>query len=455
MQKKMNLYTVIPLGIGCVIAGILVGKQMHSDAGPAVDSCAVAAAVDDCCPVGDAHAEHESHDRGAVMEQDIDAIAQTACEHAVPIVECDECRYEAGVVKLEPAMAQSLIQTHTIDMQPRSTSIRLTGQVQLDPTRSVEISAAGSGRVGKIVKHLGQWVEKGELLAVLHSPELGQAKAEYLEAKAALELAEVTFKREKDLLDKQITSQADYQDAANQHKSAQAILAAAEKRLRLFGLDTEQIDAVHGEKENGEFANLALHAPQAGTVIAVNLSEGKIVDGADVLFTIADLSNVWVWCDVYENQLAVLHRRLASGEPLPANITVNAFRGETFVGMVDLAGHVMNEDTRTVKLRIQVQNADYKLRPGMFADAEILIAQPETVVAVPATAVMSDAGANFVFVQWKEDLWLRRNVSVGPKRGNFIEIENGLEPGQTVVSGGAFMLKSDILREKMGAGCAD
>lgn len=460
MKNSLTIYTVVPVGVVCVVAGIFIGQQMASGRDLAAEACAESAAVENCCPVEESitnseATEHAGHEHEAIVADDLDALARTACEHGIAMVECDECRYEAGVVKLEPALAQSLIETQTVDLRPRSTLVRLTGQVQLDRTRSVDVTAAGGGRVEQVLKHLGQNVEKGELLAILHSPELGQAKADFLESEAALELAEATFKREKELLDKQITSQADYLDAANQRKSAQAMLAAAEKRLRLFGLSTQQIDAVHGEQENGDFAKLAIYAPQAGTIIAMNLSTGKIVDTAEILLTISDLSNLWVWCDVYENQLAALHDRLATGEPLEAAVKVNAFKGQVFPGVVDLVENVMDEHTRTLKLRIQLENPEYKLRPGMFADAQILIPQPGTIVAVLSSAVMNDGGRDFVFRQWKDDLWVRADVAVGQRFGGLVEITGGIVEGQTIVTSGAFMLKSDILREKMGAGCAD
>jgi cobalt-zinc-cadmium efflux system membrane fusion protein len=123
--------------------------------------------------------------------------------------------------------------------------------------------------------------------------------------------------------------------------------------------------------------------------------------------------------------------------------------------VVDLVGNLMDEHTRTVKIRVQVKNLEGKLRPGMFAEVEVMIPGEGRMVAVPRNAIMSDAGENFVFQHWKEDLWARRNVTVGSIYGDFAEILSGIPKGATIVTGGAFMLKSDILREKMGAGCAD
>jgi len=108
-----------------------------------------------------------------------------------------------------------------------------------------------------------------------------------------------------------------------------------------------------------------------------------------------------------------------------------------------------------VKIRVQVKNPESKLRPGMFAEVEVMIPGEGRMAAVPRNAIMSDAGKNFVFQHWKEDLWARRDVTVGSIHGDFAEILSGIPKGATIVTSGAFMLKSDILREKMGAGCAD
>jgi len=388
-------------------------------------------------------------------EDRLSDLEEVMCEHKVRIIDCDNCRFEVGVVKIDPSITEPLIETGMVEDIERTRVFKFTGQVQLDLTKTVEVVSAGAGRVEQVSKLLGEKVEKADILAVIHSADLGQVKAEFLGLQAKLELAQATFRREKDLYEKKITSQVDYLNALNELKAAEASYAAADKRLRLFGLGTEQIAGIKDEKENGEFANLILRAPQAGTIIAQNISTGKIVGTTESLYTIADLSNLWVWCDVYEKDLAVLHEQFAKGQPLKAIVQVKAFAGNEFKGVVDLIGNLMDEHTRTVKIRVQVKNPESKLRPGMFAEVEVMIPGRGRMTAVPRNAIMSDAGKNFVFHHWKENLWVRRDVTVGSIHGDFAEILSGIPKGATIVTGGAFMLKSDILREKMGAGCAD
>ncbi len=410
--------------------------------GTATDSCQLASP-----------SEHgHGHAAGAV--EDLTDLEAMTCEHEVGIVDCDSCRFEVGVVKIDPSLA-SLIETGSVQEVDRTRSLTLTGQIQLDRTRAVEVVSTGSGRVEEVRKLIGERVEKGDVLAVIHSADLGQAKAMFLEAQARRELAEATFQREKGLYEKKISSEADYLDARNALTAAQAAYAAADRRLRLFDLSSEQIAGIKDEQANGEFANLILRAPQSGVIIAQNVSVGQMVDTTKTLYTIADISNLWVWSDVYQADLAVLHEQFSQQKPLEATVRVRAFEPEVFHGVVDFVGSVMDERTRTVKMRVQLENPEGKLRPGMFVDVDVAIREPGRVPAVPLSAVMSDAGKSFVFQQWKDDLWVRRDVVTGNKFGGMVELLDGVSPGPRIVTGGAFMLKSDVLREKMGAGCAD
>jgi cobalt-zinc-cadmium efflux system membrane fusion protein len=391
----------------------------------------------------------------AVATSDLSSLKEVMCEHGVATVDCDSCRFEVGVVKVQPSLAETLIATTVVQEKEGMKTLKLTGQVQLDKTRVVDVVPTGGGQVKEVAKLLGQEVAKGEILAVIHSADLGQAKAQFLEVQARLELASSEFEREKELYAKKISSEADYLSALNEFKAAQAYYAAAEKRLRLYGLGAEQINSINNEKENGQFAELVLRAPLAGTVIAQSVTTGALVDTMESLYTIADLSNVWVWFDLYEKDLAALHEQFSSGEKVITKVRVKAFESEVFDGVVDLIGSEVDEQTRTIKVRVQVANEEHKLKPGMFARAEISIPLKHSITSVPSSAILSDDGKSFVFQHWKDDLWVRRDVQVGRKQGGVVEVLDGIPRGAIVVTRGAFMLKSDILREKMGAGCAD
>ncbi len=444
MRREVAVAAVLALSAGLLL-GVALGWNARELPGWSTK------ALEDPGPQAK-HEEHDEHETGAA--NDLSDLEGITCEHDVSIIDCDNCRFEVGVVKVDPALA-SLIETGSVQEIDRTQSLTLTGQIQLDRTRAVEVVPAGSGRVEEVRRLIGEKVQAGEALAVIHSADLGQAKATLLEVQARRELAEATFTREKGLYEKKISSEADYLDALSAFKAAQAAYAAADRRLRLFDLSSEQIAGIKDEQKNDEFADLILRAPQSGVIIAQDVSVGKVVDTTQSLYTIAELSNVWVWCDVYEADLALLHRQFTQQKPLPATVRVRAFEPDVFHGVVDFIGNVMDERTRTVKMRVQLANPQGRLRPGMFVDVEVAIHRPGRVPAVPLSAVMSDAGKNFVFQQWKNDLWVRRDVATGDKYGDLVELRGGVSPGSRVVTSGAFMLKSDVLREKMGAGCAD
>jgi cobalt-zinc-cadmium efflux system membrane fusion protein len=206
--------------------------------------------------------------------------------------------------------------------------------------------------------------------------------------------------------------------------------------------------------ENGRFANLEVRAPRAGTVTALDMTPGRFVDATHSLCTVADLSTLWVWCSLYERDLAALQQAMDRQGTAAAAVRVTAF-AEAFPGVVDLIGHEVDEHTRTLKVRVQVPAPGGKLRPGMFATVDIALPAGRSATLVPRDAILGDEGRSFVFQRWQDDLWLRRYVELGEAAGDRVEVVRGVEPGMAVVVSGGFMLKSDVLREKMGAGCAD
>ena len=454
-HQKAIIITVV------LLAGILATAFFRHDSSPSEgdghshedenksehEECAVT-----CDEDRDPHAAYDDC-TVSCSENQPDNLETITCEHQMPIIDCDNCRFEVGVVKISHPVDNTLIQTGLVEDIERKTVLKFTGQVQLDRTRTVDVVSTGGGRVEQVSKLLGEKVDKGDVLAVIHSADLGQIKADFLEIQAQLDLTQTTFRREKELYEKKITSQADYLKALNELTAAEASYTAADRRLRLFGLGTEQIEGIKKEKENGEFARLILRAPQAGTIIAQNISVGKMVGTTESLYTITDLSNLWVWCDIYEKDLAALHKPFQKGQSLNAVVQVNAFAESAFEGVMDLVGNVMDEHTRTVKIRVQVKNPENKLRPGMFAEVEVMIPGEGHITAVPYNAIMSDAGNYFVFRHFKDDLWVRCDVIPGQSQGGYVEILNGISEADRIITGGAFMLKSEVLKEKMGAGC--
>lgn len=442
-------------GLSVVLLGLTWQPHVHAD------TAGGHAAQDTCCPPTEGEAveaavhDHDHAEPEAAGAASLDELRQRRCEHEMAIIDCDECRYEAGVAKISPQTAKGLVETWPVRMESQAIRrLTLTGEVQLDPTRVAQIASAGAGRVEEVRKHLGEKVEPGDIVAVVQSPQFGESQAAFLESRARLDLARRTFDRERQLHESKISSQADYLAARGELASAEASVAAARKRLQLFGWSGERIESLTVTDPDTSFGQLALTSPLGGVVIEQNAVRGQLVETTDTLYRIADLSRVWVWCDVYEADLAVLHDRIASGVGVPAQVRSGAFGLTVFHGMLDLIGSQLDRQTRTVKVRVVVDNSERRLKPGMFVRIAVGLDGDREVLRVPATAVLSDAGQTFVFAKLTDDLWIRRDVTTGPAQDGFVEVQAGLSDGDVVASRGAFMFKSEILKEKMGAGCA-
>ncbi|MCP4454134.1 MAG: efflux RND transporter periplasmic adaptor subunit [Planctomycetes bacterium] len=393
----------------------------------------------------DAHAGH-NHGAQSFGVVTLEHLMGEFCEHEMATVLCDECRYEVGVAHMDPNLSSALLATAQVGtLSVNDQILKVNGQVQLDLTRVADLTVAGAGRVDKLHGILGDSVVAGETLATVQSAQLGRAQGDYMTAEAQLALAMQTHERETQLRKQSVTSEADFQQAQLALRAAQATVAATQKQLALYGV-TDESNMVFGE--------LAVRSPIQGTVIDQTCVQGQWAEPSDTLYRVADLSRLWVFCDVYESDLGALIERYASGQAVGATITSKAFAASTFPGTLDMIGSQLDEHTRTVKCRVLVDNAQGRLKPGMFVQVTLGLGQHASMLTVPQTAVLSDEGQAFVFVPLGQDLWIRRDVDVGAVRQGQVQILQGLSQGETLVTRGAFMFKSEILKEKMGAGCA-
>jgi cobalt-zinc-cadmium efflux system membrane fusion protein len=380
------------------------------------------------------------------------------CEHNIPTYRCEECRYEAGVVKADASLwkgAPGGILSAILATERKVLATRtLTGEVRLNENATVHVSPRVAGVIESVAVDIGQRVKAGDVLFTIHSTEYGRALSDYAKSRALTALSEKNYLREKMLVEKKVSPEQDLIEAQMAYEQNSAELRAAEQSLHVMGITEEELsrlrDGVHGPSVN----RLAVRSPLSGTVVEKHAVIGELVDLGKSILLIADLSSVWVWANVHERDLAALVKARETG-PIPASITVPSFTGQSFAGKIDYIGVTVDEPTRTVKVRTTVINPGLRLRPGMFCEVRAAIGEEEVALVVPRTAVLSDEGKDFVFVHWKEDYYVQRTVVTGRTWGNQIELVKGLQAGETIVAEGSFLLKSDVLRSKMGAGCAD
>jgi membrane fusion protein, heavy metal efflux system len=379
------------------------------------------------------------------------------CEHGILQYTCDECRYELGAVKLgSTVIAENekpgLIKTAIVGTQPFSKVLPLTGEVQLNETKTVHISSPLPGIVRRMMVSIGQRVSAGDVLYEIDSSEVAEAKADFLKKMAVLQLARKTAEREANLFAKKISAEVEMQEAKTRQAEAEIELATTRTRLTRLGLSSKEIELLGNSATNAVTGIIAVRASRNGTVLEGHVNTGEFVESGKELFVLSDLSEVWVWANLKESDALTLN---PSGNRIAAEVSAQGSGGKKYQGALDVISGMMHEQTRTVRARITVSNAEGLLRPGMFVNVKLLLPGGENVVAVPKVSVLADDGRTFVFVQKEGDYWIRRPVTLGETFGDQVIIRNGLTSGQKIIADGSFLLKSDVLRKKMGAGCAD
>lgn len=357
---------------------------------------------------------------------------------------------DEGHIELTPEALETIsLRTAAAEKRPVGGEIKTTAVIEPDKTRIAHVSPRIPGRVSTVNAFLGDKVTKGEVLAELDSIELGQAKAEYLKAKADLEVARANYSREERLYGREITSEKEFLDARGEFLRAEAALNTSRETLRLLGLSESDVKAISWTERKSPPSLFPLKAPFDGTIIEQHTVLGELVAPENNAYTIADLTHLWIQLDVYEKDL----RHVGKGKPV--DVMVDAYPGEKFTGEVTYVSDVLDESTRTARARVEIGNEDGRLKPGMFASALISIpGEGGEALTVPSSAVQQVRGKPTVFVREGEGVFEAREITAGRDSGEYVEVLSGVSPGDEVVTEGGFYLKSLMLKDEMGEGHA-
>jgi cobalt-zinc-cadmium efflux system membrane fusion protein len=457
-MNRRHLEVVV---VAVAFASVALACRGRGDAGAAPrDGVAPAAAGPGAHGVEETAAgaeQGEAHGAGKPSDLDrpLDALFADVCEHGKKTHECDECRYEVGVVRVPAKLVDGgLVKTASVSRRRVEAPIVLTGEVRFDERRVTHLSPRVEGAVRKVHASLGERVRRGEAIVELESVQLGEVESEYLAAQAALRLARASFERQAQLRKEQISSEKEFLAARQEHEAAQIHARSAEEKLARLGVARRDVERLASAGRSSGEGALVVRAPADGIVLEMHAVPGELAKPDESIVTVGDVSSVWVWADLHEDQLGRVLDAQRGGR-LRAEIAVKAFPDASFPGSVDFVGPTMDERTRTVKVRVAAANPDAKLRAGMFASVRIFLPGQDEALAVPRAAVLSDEGRSFVFVHHRGEYWVRRPVEPGRRWLDWIEVKRGLAGAETLAADGAFLLKSDVLRSKMGAGCAD
>lgn len=344
------------------------------------------------------------------------------------------------IVRAPPALLQKLKIAVVGEAELRD-SLRVPARVELDQRRLAHIGATVSGRVVEIRRGLGDSVQRGDLLAVLNSGELATAQSDYLKAMSKLQLRQSVYNRAKQLYESGILATANLQQRENELTEAEVDLNAATDHLKIMGMSERDVAELTRRRMIKSLSPIT--ATLSGTVIERKITLGQVVQPADAIYTVADLSHVWLVADVSE-QLAHWVREGDEAEAeIPALPGTNRFTGRLIY-----VGDVINPETRTAMVRMELPNPDEILKPNMLAILLISKLGSQHAV-VPDEAVVREDNQDHIFVQVSADEFRLQAVSLGAQEGTLRPVLSGVETGQRIVASGAFHLNNERLRKEL------
>lgn len=322
----------------------------------------------------------------------------------------------------------------------------LTGEIVVDPDRFAHVVPRVGGIVRQVHAGLGDLVRAGQVMATIDSRELSDLKSAYLAAIERRELARASFEREERLWKQNIASERDYLSAKQAYAEARIHARSAEHKLHALGFSEAYLDTLP-DLPDQSLTRFEIRAPFDGVVVAKHITRGETVKDDSAIFSVADLTQVWAILTVYQKDLKWVREGVRSAI---VDREVGDRRAE---GVVTYVSPVIDETTRTASARVVLDNTDGRWRPGMFVKGKVTTEGAAVPVAAPRTAVQHLDGQSVVFVR-VDGAFHAREVRTGRSSDDVVEITAGLEPGETIVSSGAFTVKTQMEKGEFEAGHA-
>lgn len=347
---------------------------------------------------------------------------------------------EQNAIHLTEDMVRDLrISTASVIERPGATEVAVLGEVTADQARFAEVTPPAAGQVVRVLVETNGAVRRGTPVAELRSSELGRARADLLSAEASRDLARQTLDRKRSLANERIVALREVQEAEAAFRAADADVRAATAGLQSLGVSGSDLPA------GADGSLFIVRSPIAGRVLERHAVLGQYADPTMSLFTIADLTRVWVMAQAFERD--AVNVQIGS----TAHVTLAALPGQEFDGRVALVGNRVDAESRTLPIRIEVANPSGALRPGMSASSRLeVVGTSRIILVVPAAALQRVGNRWLAFVPTAEYEYEMRPVGRGRDLGNDVEVVSGLKAGETVVVEGAFLLKAEA--EKRAGG---
>ncbi len=351
----------------------------------------------------------------------------------------------AATAPSDPAIVRAgdnlgnIVRTGTVGIAELSDTLRVAGQVDFDEQRITRIGATVTGRVTELQATLGQQVSVGQTLAVLNSTELGAAQLAWMKARAQAQLNERNVERAQQLFAADVIGSAELQRRESELSISRAEQRAAADELRVLGVSSKALDTLSGTGAINSVSPVV--ATMAGTVVERRVTQGQVVQPSEVMFSVADLSRVWVVAEVPEQQAALVR----PGQNVMVDIPALSQR---LTAKLIFISDTVNPVTRTVTVRSELDNADRQLKPAMLATV-LIEARPTPRLVVPGSAVVREDNKDYVFVETAPSEYRLTEVRLGAAIGSVRPVTSGVGEGTRIVTDGAFHLNNERKRKEL------
>jgi cobalt-zinc-cadmium efflux system membrane fusion protein len=346
---------------------------------------------------------------------------------------------DPNIVELTPAL-QAQVKTHQVVPTEIRDVLRVPGSIQVDEQRVTRIGASVTGRLTDINVILGEDVKEGQVLAVVNSTELAQHQLVYIKALQQIDLQTKAVERARLLLESDVISAAELQRRESELAAARADLSAARDQLLVLGMSPANIAKIAKTNQMYSFSNVT--ARISGTVIRRRVNLGQVVQPAEELFVVADLSHVWAVAEVPEQQADLIQ------EDEEVTIEIPALGNKQFTGKLIFVGDIVNPQTRTVTVRTDLANSNHSLKPDMLASM-IVQSAPMQQLAVPAQGVLREDDRDYIFVQIAPNKFRLREVTLGTQYNGMVSVLNGIAEGEVVIGEGAYHVNNERKRKEL------
>lgn len=351
----------------------------------------------------------------------------------------------AAAAPVDPNLVQAgdnlgnIIKLGTVSRMELSDTLRVAGQVDFDEQRVTRIGATVTGRVTELTAMLGQQVKVGDTLAVLNSTELGAAQLAYMKARAQAQLNERNVERAQQLFAADVIGSAELQRRESELSISRAEMRAAADQLRVLGVSSKSLEKLTSTGAINSVSPVV--ATMAGTVVERLVAQGQVVQPSEVMFTVADLSRVWVEAEVPEQQAAAVQPGQTIQVEIPA-------LGQQLTAKLIFIADTVNPMTRTIMVRSELDNSDRSLKPAMLATV-LIQGRPTARLVVPDTAIVRENNKDYLFVEVGPQQFKLTEVALGPAIGTMRPVLGGVAEGTKVVTEGAFHLNNERKRKEL------